>query len=104
MAVLPDVDGGSRVVPLDRPVRVLMKPILMTWRPYSKENISSDNMYPQSSDRWATRMTGRSTLALYVVQRTQDPKRLWMTVIDRNGHIHEAHTIRNYEFPMLQME
>ncbi|MHA1742248.1 MAG: hypothetical protein ACTSVD_09175 [Candidatus Thorarchaeota archaeon] len=104
VAVLPDVDGGSRVVPLDRPVRVLMKPILMTWRPYLKENISSDNMYPPSSDRWATRMTGRSTLALYVVQCTQDSKRLWMTVIDRNGHIHEAHTIRNYEFPMLQME
>ena len=30
VAVLPDVDGGSRVVPLDKPVRVLMKPILMT--------------------------------------------------------------------------
>ncbi len=102
--VLPQSDGSSKAVPMRHPVRVLLTPFLMKWRPYVKRLTGPDLMYPPSSENWATRMVGASTMGLFVLQQTVDDERLWLTVLDREGAVHEAHLIEPYEAPVLEME
>ena len=103
--IVVDETGFSKHVPLKKAVRIILKPVVVTKRPYSTMvERPSDGTYPPASHDWVSRMTKKGDNALYVVQKLQNIERYWLTIVNiATADVHESHTIYKYEASVITL-
>ena len=103
--IVVDETGVSKHISLKRAARIILKPIEVTKMPYSTmaERLS-DDLYPPASYDWTSRMTEKGEEALYIVQKLQNDKRYWLTIVNAaTAEVHESHAIYKYEASIITL-
>jgi hypothetical protein len=103
--IVVDENGFSKQVPLKKAARIILKPIEVMKRPYSTMvGQPSDDLYPPASHGWTSRMMKKGEEALYVIQKLQNDKRYWLTVVNAaTEEVYESHAIYKYEVSIITL-
>ncbi len=108
---IPNESGVVSVIDLDKPVQVSVIPQLESFRPYSKivhENYA-ENIHPHSSPSnsrvgWYGRMLLGRKEHKYIVQRIQNDRRFWLTILDSStDKVLQKHIVQPYEIMPLRI-
>ncbi|MDF1540472.1 MAG: hypothetical protein P1Q69_16370 [Candidatus Thorarchaeota archaeon] len=104
--ILVGPKNKPEVVPLDRPLKIVLKPQLVVVRQYSiGEQENNQDIYPPSSNRWVGRFLRGKSDAYYIVQEIYNSEKKLITILDRDAQdILESHVINPYEFGILQLK
>ena len=103
--IVVDETGFSKQVPLKRATRVILKPVEVTKKPYSKMvEQSSDDLYPPASHGWTSRMMKKGEEAQFVIQKIHNDERYWLTIVNSTtADVYESHTIHKYESSLITL-
>ena len=104
--VIPSAAKGQPArIPLDRFIRVHVKPLVIREKPYLCSTYETENIFPPSSRLWFSRLGKGSSRAVFTVRRVMDDTRLWLTVLcPVSGKILEKHFIHPFEVCALLMD
>jgi len=103
--ILPEIDGKKRITELKSPVKISLKPLILTYRMYNPQGGQYiEDIFPPSTLGFYGRMKSGNEQFLYIAQEIENDSRLWLTIADpKTGQIFEAHPIYKYEAGSLAL-
>jgi hypothetical protein len=101
-----DKNGETQQVPLPKSIVVSLKSELNRVKKYSRLELEDpQDIYPHSSNDWYGKLIRGKENALYIVQDTDKPEKMWLTIIAHDlSRIYQSHKINRYEFDMLRLK
>lgn len=103
--LIPEMTGNSEASPLDVPVRILLEPLIVTYRPYAHQGGQYiEDIFPPSTFGFYGRLKSGHDKHLYIIQEIMGDSKLWLTIANAiTGQIYEAHSIFPYEAESLSL-
>ncbi len=105
VSVVPSKKGKRKEQILENPIKIKFKPLVMRMKPYSEQSSEPEDIFPESTYTWLSRMKGGKNQALYIVQEIVDDNRFWLSIADPvTGQLFEKHFCQYYEVWSLALD
>ncbi|MFW9957172.1 MAG: hypothetical protein ACFFCT_03795 [Candidatus Odinarchaeota archaeon] len=103
--IIPEMNGRQKTTDLKSPVRISLKPSVLTYRTYNPQGGQYiEDVFPPSTLGFYGRMKSGNEQFLYIAQEIENDSRLWLTIANpKTGQILEAHPIYKYEAGALSL-
>ena len=103
--ILPEMEGGWEAIPVKEPLKILLRPQVVSYRTYAHQGGQYiEDVFPPSTSGFYGRLKSGFDKHLYIVQEINNNSKLWLTIANPNtGQIFEAHSIFPYEAEALSL-